>query len=372
MKKIIIPIVVVIAVLFGAKFFLFRGGPPPGARGNMPPPTVDIAEVSEIEVNETIETTGRVEAPEIVDITARVEGYLKKAYFKEGSYVKKGDLLFLIEPDRYEILVQQASAGIEEAKAALKEAEKNFVRIRDLVEKDYASKSQFDDIQAKRDRAKALLSVKNANYNNAKLNLSYTRIYAPITGKIGRINIDEGNLVVPAVSQLARIVSLDPVYVNYSIRSDEYLNIKTFNKGGDVEIKLPDGTTYPTKGQVVFFDNEVDAATGTIDVRAEFKNPDSILIPGQYVNTLMYLGKAEKTLAVAQEAVMESPQGKMVYVVDKENTANIRPIEVDKQYKGYWTLKSGLEQGERVVVKGIQKLRPGIKLQEQGQENAKK
>lgn len=370
MKKFIVPTIVIIALIVIAKFFIFSGGPPPGMGGEMPPPVVEIAEITEIEVRDKIETTGRVEAPLSVDIRPRVEGYLEKVYFKEGSLVKKGDLLFLIGPRSFEVSVNQASADVEETKAALREAENNLVRITDLVEKEYASKAQYDDALAGRDRLKALLNAKEAKLENSKINLGYTRIYARIDGKIGRITMDEGNVVSPAIGTLARIVSLNPIYVNYNISAEEYLKLKKeqkTDKQTEVEITLPDKSIYPKKGQVVFYDNEVDATTGTITVRAEFDNPEYMLIPGQYVSAVMYIGKPEKTVVVPQEAVLDNPQGRYVYVLQEDSTVNVRPISINKQYDSYWTVTDGLKIGEKVVAKGTQKLRPGMKVMDKAQ-----
>ena len=365
MKKFIIPIVIIVGVIFGAKFLLFRGGPPPGMGGEMPPTIVETANVSEIEVIDKIETTGRIESPDTVNVTASINGHLQKSSFKEGSFVKKGDLLFLIDPNQYEIAVRQAKAGLEEAKAALIESEKKLARITELVEKDYASKAQYDDILATKDRTQAMVGVKQAVLDETLRNLNNTRIRARISGKIGKIALTEGNYVTPAAGPLARIVSMNPIYVSYSLTSEEYLRLvkdKKANNNAEAEIKLPDNSIYPVKGKVVFFDNEINPATGTIDVRAEFQNADYTLIPGQYVNVVMYVGKPEKTLAIAQEAVLDSQEGKYVYILQEDSTVKIRPIKIGKQYEGYWTLLDGLKPGEKIVVKGTQKLRPDMKV----------
>jgi len=365
MKKYAIPLIVIIAVMLAAKFFVFRGGPPPGARGPGGPPVVKTAEIAEIETNEVIQATGRIEAPFTVDIRPRVEGYLEKAYFEEGSYVNKGDLLFLIGQRPFQVVVNKAAADVQETLAALDEAEKNVVRIVELVEKDYASKAQQDQIIAQRDRLNALLEAKKAALEQAEINLGYTRIYAKISGKIGRITMDEGNVVSPAIGTLAKIVSLNPIYVNFNITDEEYLQLKKQNKAtaaNEIEITLPDGSVYPEKGKIVFYDNEIESATGTIAVRAEVNNLDYLLLPGQYVNVAMFVGKTQSELAVPQEAVLETPQGKTVYVLEKDNIVNIRPILTKKRHNGFWTVEKGLEKGEIVVVQGLQKLMPGIKV----------
>ncbi len=365
MKKYAIPVIAIIALMLIAKFFVFSGGPPPGARGPGGPPAVKTAVISEVNIREKITATGRIEAPLSVDIRPRVEGYLEKVYFKEGSYVNKGDLLFLIDPQTFSAAVKQAKSDVQETIAALDEAKKNAVRIVELVEKDYASKAQKDQVIAQRDRLKALLEVKKAALERAEINLGYTRIHAKISGKIGRISADEGNFVIPAMNILARIVSLNPIYMNYNLTDEEYLQLKRQNKTNtknEVEITLPDESIYPKKGEIVFYDNEINSATGTITVRAEVENPDFLLLPGQYVNVAMHIGKPQKALALPQEAVMESPQGKTVYVLNKDNTVQIRPIITGQRQEGYWTVKQGLEKGETIVVQGLQKLRPGIKV----------
>lgn len=370
MRKFLLPAIIVVGLIFGAKFFLFRGGPPGGMPGEMPPPVIETGIVIEREITDKIQATGRVEAVDEVNIIPRIDGFLKYVYFKEGSYVKKGDLLFLIEPDKYQIATQQTKAAIIETKAALNEAEKMLTRMTELVEKDYASKAQFDEALAARDRAKALLDVKQANYDQAKLNLSYTKIYAPMSGKIGKLQIDEGNYITPASGPLAKIVKLSPIYVNYKLSSEDYLALST--KTGSVEIELPDKSTYPEKGKIVFFDNEINATTGTIEARAEFQNTDHVLLPGQFANVVMNIGEPQKAILVAQEAVLVNPQGKYLYTFQEDSTVKIRPIVTDKQHEGFWVVKQGLKAGEKVVVQGTQKLRPDIKVMDRSQMQVKK
>jgi membrane fusion protein (multidrug efflux system) len=363
MKKKIIAGVIVIVITGFAGVKVFSKGK---AGRQMPPPAVQTAKVTESEIIDKIKTNGRVEAIDNVDITARVEGYLQKKYFEEGAFVKKGDLLFLIEPDRYAIGVQNANATIENARAALNEAEKNLIRASELLKLDYISKAQYDDSLAKRDMAKAMLKSTYASLNQANLSLNYTRIYSPISGQIGRINITEGNTVSPLTGAIAKIVSIDPVYINFDIRSEQYISLKKISdnnlKAMDVEIELPDGSKYPLKGAIEFYNNEIDPTTGTIKVRASFKNPDRLLIPGQYLAVTLSSKKPRKVALIPQESVVESSYGKMVFALTPESTVKAVPVVIDGESNGNWIVKSGLKTGETIVAKGVHKLRPDAKV----------
>ncbi|MDD3150298.1 MAG: efflux RND transporter periplasmic adaptor subunit [Candidatus Gastranaerophilales bacterium] len=331
----------------------------------MPMPSVSLTQVQETEIIDKAEAVGRVASKYSVGLRARLQGYLQKRYFEEGSYVNKGDLLFIIEPDQYEISVKQAKASVEDAKAALTEAEKNYIRMSELLERGCISKSAHDSALATRDRAKAAVDMQMALLDNAKLNLSYTKIYAPVSGRISDLTITEGNYISATTGNLANIVSVDPIYVTFSLSSKDFLKLqqnKQDFKNRKIEIELPDGTTYQHKGIEDFYNNSIDQLTGTIKVRATFANPNMLLLPGQFVTVNIYSNIPVKKLIVPQEAVMENPAGKYVYILDKENTVKAKPIETAGAYNDFWIIENGLEKDESVIMKGLQKIRPEIKV----------
>ena len=331
------------------------------------PSIVDVAKVVDSEIYPQAESVGRVEAKYSVDVVARINGWLQKRYFQEGAFVKKGQTLFLIQPNEYQIAVQQAQAAVRQSQATLINAEKELVRAQELVKNDFVSKSYYDQALATRDQSKASLDVNKANLEAAKLNLSYTKIVAPVDGKVGKIIITEGNLVNAQSGPLTRIVSVSPIYTYFNIKSEDYLK---FMKNKDksvvgqfddmiVKIKLSDGTDYPEEGVLEFVNNEVDPTAGTIALRATFENKDKLLVPGDFVNVTAISKKPVAVVLVPQEAVSDSTNGTYVWIVDKDNKAQQRFVKISNQEDKNWIVEEGLESGETVIVAGFQRLRPG-------------
>ncbi len=336
------------------------------AESNKRPVGVEMAAVEEREIYDKLSSTGRIEAKYSVDVVARVQGWIKKSYFTEGAYVNKGNLLFLIEPDNYEIAVNQAKADLQKAQADYVNAEKDLKRAQELVKLDYVSKSYYDQALSKRDMAKASVAAAKAALSNANLNLSYTRVVAPVTGKVGKILITEGNLVDPSAGALTKIVSTTPIYAYFNVKSEDYLNFQKHEdkqlKNSMVELTLADGSIYPYKGKVEFVNNEVDPSVGTIGLRATFDNPNSILVPSDYVDVTITSQNPRKVLLVPQEAVQESKDGMLVYTVDDESKAIPVIIKTDGQYDGQWIVTEGLNAGDKVISKGLLSVKPQAKV----------
>ncbi|MGD9581238.1 MAG: efflux RND transporter periplasmic adaptor subunit [Vampirovibrionia bacterium] len=335
----------------------------------MPPPGVNITQIKNIKVTETEKYTGKIFARDIVDVVARVQGYLENHYFSEGAIVKQGCLLFLIEPDQYQAEVDQAQADIENVKATLVSDDKDLKRSEELIKLDYISHSSYDKALAKRDQSIAELKAKEAALKKAKLNLTYTKIYAPIMGKIGSLKVTEGNFVGPQTGVLATIVKLDPIYVTYKIPSDELtkLKLKLSQEGKkmankDVEIILNDGTTYPYKGTVDFTDNQIDETTGTIVMRAKFPNPAGVLLPGQLCQVIVYENKENIRPAISQSVIQEDSEGKYVYILSENDAVQKQYIKVGQQSGKFWVVKDGLTKEDKIISTGLQKIRPGMKV----------
>lgn len=333
------------------------------------PSLVEVTEIKTHEIKKGFEFSGRVEAQYEVDLLARVQGFLQKSYFQEGDFVKKGQVLFLIEPSEYEIAVKNAQAAYNATKASLTNAEKNLVRAKELVAQDFVSKSYYDDALAQRDLYKGNLDVNKAQLEQAKLNLSYTKIVAPVDGKMGKILITQGNLVNLSKGTIAKLISTNPIYVSFTLKSEDYLKFKKADSTQDVSstivnLKLSDGTEYNQNGKVEFIDNAVDTATGTITMRATFDNPKGLLVPGDYITVALNPINPRKEILVPMESVQDSTDGFFVYVVenndtakDKKQVAKKKYIKATEQYKGYWVVDSGLNVGDIVVVQGITMLR---------------
>ncbi len=313
------------------------------------------------------ESVGRVEAKYSVDVVARINGWLQKRYFKEGAFVKKGQTLFLIQPNEYQIAVQQAEAAVRQSEAALINAEKELVRAKELVKNDFVSKSYYDNALATRDQNRATRDVNKANLAAAKLNLSYTKITSPVDGRVGKILITEGNLVNSQSGTLARIVSTSPIYVYFTIKSEDYIAYRKFrlennlpkDPGMNVQIRLSDGSLYKEHGKLEFMNNEVDQTAGTISVRATFENKDNLLVPGDFVNVTATAKEPIKVVLVPQVAVSDSTEGTYVWLVDENKQAQQKFIKIDKQEGDNWIVTEGLEPGQMVIKSGFQRLKPG-------------
>lgn len=330
------------------------------------PQIVQVAEVKGEDIYQKTESVGRIEAKYSVDVVARINGWLQKRYFKEGDYVKKGQTLFLIQPNEYAIAVQQAQATVNQNQAALVNSEKELKRAQELVKNDFVSKSYYDQALATRDQNKAALEAARANLANAKLNLSYTRIASPVDGKIGKILITEGNLVNAQSGTLAKIVSTSPIYGIFTLKSEDYLKFKKGDNSDkdfsnmDVKIKLSDGSEYKETGKLEFVNNEVDPTAGTITLRATFQNKDHLLVPGDFINVTATSKAPRHVLLVPQVAVSDSTAGYYVWVIDKDGLAQQKSIKIGNAINTDWEVLDGLQEGEKVISTGVQKLRPGV------------
>ena len=352
---IILGVILVVSMLLKWGYRAFTGKL--AADANKKPPGVELVTVEEDDIYDKITTTGRIEAKYSVDVVARVQGWLKKSYFTEGAMVKKDEQLFLIEPDNYQIAVNQAKADLQKAEADYVNAEKDLKRADELVKLDYVSKSYYDEALSKRDMAKATVAAAKATLSNANLNLSYTRVLAPVTGKVGKILITVGNLVTPTTGAITRIVSVDPIYAYFTVKSEDYLKFQKHEdkelKNSLVELTLADGSVYENSGKVEFVNNEVDPSVGTIGLRATFVNPNGILVPSDYVNVTITARNPRHVVLVPQEAVQESKEGMLVYTINEESQAVPTIIEAEEQLDGKWIVKSGLKGGDKVVGKGL-------------------
>lgn len=341
----------------------------PAAGGDVSAPVVTVEAVMETEVNPPTEYVGRVEAIQAVDLRARVEGVLEKVEFEEGGDVSAGDLLYVIERAPYEAEVNEMKANMAEAEANLTKARQYLERLQS-VRSGGVSEADLETAVSTELQAKARLEEAKATLARAELDLGYTTIKAPITGRIGRTAYTRGNLVGPGSESLARIVQLDPIRVAYSVSDNDLLDMRLTNNGigsGKGEnkcsltprVRMSNQALYPHEGRIDFIDNQVDAGTGTVAIRAVFNNPDGILLPGQYVNVLVKCKEGRKLPAIPQSAVLEDREGRYVFVVNGEGKVQQRRIETGAALGTRWAVEKGLTAGERIIVQGVQKVRPG-------------
>lgn len=334
-----------------------------------PPPGVLVAKVQHRAVSETVEYVGRTVAVNDVSLRAQVDGYLLERRFEEGDDIEVGSELFLVDPAPYQASVAVAEGEVAQARAALARANKDLKRYKELIKKQNVSRQKLDQAESDKLQHQANLKSAEAKLQKARIDLSHTLIKAPITGRIGRSAVGPGDLITPQSGELARIVELDPIYANFSVSERDVIAAKREYQGSgegqadlsslEVRLLLPDGSEYEHVGRLDFIDNVVDRKTGTVVLRARFDNPDKLLVPGLYVSTI--LGRRETTdkLVIPQAAVQEDQAGVFVMVVGPDNQVEQRRIETGRAFAGELVVRSGLEPDERVIVEGIQKVRPG-------------
>ena len=341
-------------------YLLVLAGP---AAGQQPTPAVPVGTVAaELRpITQTTDFVGRVEAPEKVDIRARITGFLQDVRFKEGDIVQAGDVLYRIEPETFQAAVQQAQGALLQAQGDLANATAQLARTEELVKTDTQSRALLDQRTAAQKTAQGAAIIADANLKTANVNLSYTVITAPISGEIGRSKLTKGNVVSPESGPLTEIVSRDPMYVTFPVSQRVFLDVER-RQGHEqslaVRLRFSDGSTYDQTGKINFVDVTVNQSTDTILVRATFPNPQGKLINGQLVRALVESDKPQEKLVIPQSALIADQQGIYVFVVE-DGKAAIRRIKPGGQTGAYATVDDGLKAGDQVIVQGMETLRPG-------------
>ena len=332
-------------------------------KGGMTAPLVTVAKVGSENIIRSFEAPARVSAKYRVEITARISGYLTKSYFKEGDYVKKGQLLFEIEPLEYKLAVQKAKGNLDNAQAQLDYYEKQLARYKDLVEKDYVAKSEYDNMLAQRDAYRAQVSLNEGAYNDALRNFGYTQVKAPVDGRVGIINVTVGNYVSPQGGYLTTINSDDPMYITFPLDSKDYVELASVDGGANVnrtvEYKFSTGMLYREKGVQNFRDNKVDETTGTITLRATFANPHGELIQGDYGRIVIYSNNKVETPVVPVEAVLENQEGQYLFKLDEQGLPRLTYIKTSFQKDNKWVVKEGILPEDTILLTGLQKVVSG-------------
>ncbi|MAS96440.1 MAG: efflux transporter periplasmic adaptor subunit [Verrucomicrobiales bacterium] len=344
-------------------------GPPPGAGGT---PTVTISEVEKTSIPDEVSFVGRVTEKDRVDIRAQVSGILTKQLFDDGALVEKGDLLFEIESDDYEAAVDSAQAQLASAEAQRDNAQQYLKRMRS-VKSGSISETELEQAEFDLRTAQASVDQAQASLKSAELDLKRTKIYAPMDGQIGKAMVDAGNLVDASTGSLAMIVSTDPIRVKHSL-SERFITEalqRLQDRDPDLppvrdtlipRITLSTGNRYPHEGKIVFLDNEIGTTTGSIQAEAEFPNPDGILKPGQFVDLTVQRGAPQDKLLIPQSAVQQDQKGHFVLVVGEDSSVSRRSVETGEHIGRNWSILAGLNEGEKVIIQGIEKVRPGAKV----------
>jgi membrane fusion protein, multidrug efflux system len=332
-----------------------------------PLPSVVVEAVTARDVAGQTDFVGRTEASQRVDVRARVSGTLLKRPFEEGHEVTAGAVLFEIDPAEFQANLLSAEAQLAKAEASFNENDRNLQRYEVLLKKETASQAQYDIARSKADQSKADVEAAKAEVERAKLDLGYATITSPIAGRAGISDVDVGNLIGPDSGVLVTVLDLDPIDVMFSVGERDYLNYVEARKAGTAEdftpqIQLANNKLYEFPGKVDVIDNKVDPATGTINVRLTFPNPDRILVPGQYVSVLLTRATPEKRVVVPQSAVQENQAGPFVLIVDGEGRIEARQIKTGDRIDTGVVVLDGLAEGETLVIEGIQKVRPGAEV----------
>lgn len=393
----------------------------PRAAATPKPPEVTVVPVGQQTVPLYGQYVGQTEAVQTVDVRARVEGFIQRQVVPDGAEVKEGDVLFLIDPGPLEAAVHQAEANVARDRAALEQAEaalgqrmadvnqgqanverdlaqfENWrtqeSRYRTLLEKELIAREQYDQINTslaaasatvQADRAalanaQAALAAAHANIQNAraavkadeaalegaKLQLGYTTVRSPLTGRMGKAEVRVGALVGKGeATLLATVSTIDPMYVSFSVSEREALSVWRRRMGaGGITITLPDDSPYPYQGRVTFVDRAVDPRTGTLALRATFPNPQHVLQPGQYTRLRALLEERPNALVIPQAAVSESQGATSVYVVAPDHTVQARSVRMGPRLGPLWVVEDGLKAGEQVIVKGLQRVQPGMRVE---------
>ncbi|MFA4873921.1 MAG: efflux RND transporter periplasmic adaptor subunit [bacterium] len=325
---------------------------------------VDLAERKSVPY--TQDFVANTVALSIVDIRARVEGFLTQKAFEEGADVNEGALIFEIDEAPFKAKLDQAQAQLAQDEAALAFANEQVRRYAPLADKDYVSREDYDNYRTKADEAKAAVEADRAAVEQANLNLGYCKMYSPISGRVGRMLVNVGNLVGAGGqdTKLAVIVQLDPMYVYFAPSSRDAAAIIDKREKGKVEVEvlMPDGKPFEHKGVIDFVDNTVDQKTSTVSMRAVVPNPEKTLLPGLYLQARVELGVHPDAVLVPEQAIAEDQQGDYVMIVKDDNTVEQRHITAGDRIEGARIVDKGIDGGESVIISGLQLVRPGSQV----------
>ena len=365
--------IMIIAIIFIINALL-TGCSEKNKDGPMPVPEVAVITVQTKPVVTTTELTGRTSAELIAEVRPQVGGIIQKRLFTEGSNVTAGQTLFQIDPALYQVALDNAKAALARSEAQLSTIKLRADRFKDLLVEKAVSRQDYDDADAALKQIQADIQYGKANVETARINLQYTTIAAPISGRIGKSNITEGALVTAHQPlALATIQKLDPMYVDVTQSTSDILKLRRQLQEGqlarngenqkEVRLLLDDGSEYSWKGKLQFQDVSVDPTTGSVILRMVFPNPKGILMPGMFVRTVIQEGIHKNAILIPQQAVSRDPKGNpLTFIVDKEGKVQQKQLKLDRAIGNEWLVSSGLEQGDQVIIEGVSKVKPDISV----------
>ncbi|WP_050905131.1 multidrug efflux RND transporter periplasmic adaptor subunit VmeY [Vibrio campbellii] len=360
-----------LVALMAATAILAGCGEASNAQKGAPAPLVVTQDVTIIDYQPSKSYIGRIEAVEDTNITAQVSGYLEARHFDEGQMVEKGQLLYSIEPSSFEAQVASAKAALAQAKAALKKAELDHQRGKNLLPRGSISQSEFDALTATLLGSRAELEAANAQLKLTEVNLSYTQIRAPFSGRISDSKVSTGDLLSPSSGILTTLVSLDPVHTSFSVSERERLNLgmdgikgdgSAESSGVEVQLELENGEYFEHLGQLDFLGNRINTQTGTIAMRAVVPNPDQKLLPGQHIKVNLRDKNAKDVIVIPRRAVQTDLEGDFAMVMAEGNVAERRNVELGAQVEQGIIIKDGLDKDDTVITQGLQRVRNGVEV----------
>ncbi len=363
-KNIFIIVFVLFALVFGRMFLAHMDKEKSAkARQSRMTPSVTVAEVDSRDVIRQFGANARVMAKFRVDVLARISGYLTKSYFKEGDYVKAGQVLFEIEPEQYQYAAKKAKADMDNARSLSNYYQKQLARYEELVKQDYIARSEYDNVLAQYDAYSAQKDSAESAYRDAQRNLGYTHVKSPVDGRVGIIAVTVGNFVSTANGALTTINSYNPMYVVFNLSAKDYselVRIDGADAKRDVDFIFSTGRKYELKGVQDFYDNKIDETTGTITLRATFPNPKDELIQGDFGRVTIYSKSKDSMPIVPQSATLENQEGLYVYVLDEQNLPKMTYIKTMGQTEdNMWIVSDGVKAGDKIITAGMQKVVPG-------------
>ena len=331
----------------------------PPAPAAMPASYIAVAPTS---VPMSVESVAQTEGAKEVEIRPRVGGIILKKMFEEGEAVKAGQVLFLIDPTPFQIALNQAKAQAMEKDAMITQTSREATRLKELLATQSVSEREYDNATSDASMSKAGMMQAQAAIREAELNLSYTKVTAPVSGMAGRFQFSEGALVEAGTSLLTTIVQVSPIWVRFSLSESELASLggqMDASQVSEVSLTLPNGKEYGQKGKLNFMSSQINPDLGTQELRATFENKDKALMPGQFVRARVTTGNRDGVFLVPQTAVLTGDQGKFVYVINAKNEATVRPVTVGEWHGKDWIILKGLNENDKVIVDNLIKLRPG-------------
>lgn len=366
MREKIFYFTVFLSLLTAPFFFIFSSKNVEAQYGEMPLTEVLAYQIKKEEIEITKEFPARVNSYRIAEIRPQISGIILERLFAEGSFIEEGQQLYQIDPEPFIANLKSAFANLKISEAALKPVESKLERYKELVKSSAISKQEFEEIEADFASKKADILMKQALLRKAEIDFEYTKVFAPISGKIGKSFASEGSLVQAGqANSLATITQLDPIFVDIAIPNQDYFSMKSEFDKDKIKVELfisGANSAFENLGELQFAESIVDESTGSVSLRAIFENKEAKLLPGLFVKVKLKLAKKEGILAPQNAVIIDFDGSARVFVIDEKNIITSRKVKINESYENYWIIENGLKEGEKIVLEGFQKIKDGMKV----------